>query len=133
MGFLRNRRNRIIEEKIKEAFKTPSELIDTNIHWEAFQKFAEEHDGKTDKHSDGGLDTAFNISLNTGGLFEGVDESFLATIYEAQEKDDSGLRPHFRTKPQDVIKKEKPWHDIFRVIGVRNRLDATTSIKVRRI
>ena len=123
MGFLRNRRNRIIEEKIKEAFKTPSELIDTNIHWEAFQKFAEEHDGKTDKHSDGGLDTAFNISLNTGGLFEGVDESFLATIYEAQEKDDSGL----------VSKKEKPWHEIFRVIGVRNRLDATTSIKVRRI
>ena len=127
MGFFSNRRNRIIEEKIKEAYKASSESIDTNIHWEAFERFAQEHGGRTDKYADGGLDTAFNISLNIG-LFDGVDEAFLALLYEEEKKAEA----RFGQKQQDGSIKEKPWHDIFRVIGVRNRIDGTTSIQVRK-
>ena len=128
MGFFRNRRNRIIEEKINEAYKASSEFIDTNIHWEAFERFAQEHGGRTDKYADGGLDTAFNISLNTSGF----SEDFLALLY--QEKDETawpGLV--ISSEQQDSInRQEKTGFEKLRVSGVRNRLDGTTSIQVRK-
>ena len=127
MGFLSNRRNKIIKEEIEKAYLLGREWHDTNIHWEAFVRFAQEHGGRTDKYADGGLDTAFNISLNIG-LFDGVDEAFLALLYEEEKKAEA----RFRQKQQDGSIKEKPWHDIFKVIGVRNRIDGTTSIQVRK-
>ena len=125
MGFFRNRRNKLIEEQIKEALKDSSEFMDTNIHWEAFVRFAQEHGGRIDKYADGGQDTAFNISLNL--LNEGLDENFLVEYGKATKKAESRYRPDH----QDAIKKERPWHQILRVSGVRNRLDGTTSIKAR--
>ena len=125
MGFFRNRRNKIIKEEIEKAYLLNGKLHDTNIHWEAFVRFAQEHGGRIDKYADGGQDTAFNISLNL--LNEGLDENFLAEYGKATKEAESRYRPDH----QDAIKKERPWHHILRVSGVRNRLDGTTSIKAR--
>ena len=80
MGFFSNRRNRIIKEKIKEAIMS-SDYIETNIHWEAFEKFAKEYGGKTDRYSDGGEDTACNISTNEiYGPMGGINEDFIRLL-----------------------------------------------------
>jgi antitoxin component YwqK of YwqJK toxin-antitoxin module len=63
MGFFSRRRNKIIEKEIEKAFSFGSDLHDTNIYWEAFEKFAQEHGGITDKHFDGGQDIAFTYSI----------------------------------------------------------------------
>jgi hypothetical protein len=79
LGFFRNRINKRIKEIIKEVYKTTnipwdsrdrssSELLDTNIHWEEFEKFAEKYGGETDIRPDGVIYTEFNIDLNMSGL-----------------------------------------------------------------
>ena len=55
MGFFSNRRNKIIEKEIENSFLLDGVLLVTNIHWEAFERFAQEHGGKTEKYSDWNL------------------------------------------------------------------------------
>ena len=63
MGFFSNRRNKIINEQIENILYTSTEYEDTNIHWEAFARFAEDHGGRIDKYADGGQDTSFEMIL----------------------------------------------------------------------
>ena len=64
MGFFSRRRNRIIEEEITNALLYSEGFHDTKIHWEAFERFAQEHGGKTDHKADGGHDTEFEMVTN---------------------------------------------------------------------
>jgi antitoxin component YwqK of YwqJK toxin-antitoxin module len=64
MGFFSNRRNRIIEEEITNALLYAEGYYDTSIYWQAFEKFAQEHGGVTDKYADGGQDTGFEMITN---------------------------------------------------------------------
>jgi hypothetical protein len=63
MGFFSRRRNAKVEEEIKNALLLDGELHSTNIYWEAFEKFAHEHGGRTDKYPDGGQDTSFEMVI----------------------------------------------------------------------
>ena len=120
MGFFSNRRNRIIIEKIKEA-NMSSDYVETNVHWEAFEKFAKEHGGKTDRYSDGGQDTAFNI--NTNEIYPpmgGINDDFLRLLYKSEKE-------MLEAKSQD-----RP-ETFFKVFGVRNRMDGATLIKVQHL
>jgi len=53
-----------IEKKIKSAYLLGGNLHGTNINWEDFERFAQDHGGRTDKHEDGGQDTAFSITID---------------------------------------------------------------------
>ena len=64
MGFFSRRRNRIIEEEIVNALLYAEGYHDTSIYWGAFEKFAQEHGGKTDRYEDGGQDTGFEMVTN---------------------------------------------------------------------
>ena len=123
MGFFSNRRNRIIREKIKEAYMD-SDYIETNVHWEAFERFANEHGGKTDRYSDGGQDTAFNIKTKeVWGNSENSalnSDDFLRLLYKSQKE-------MLKAKSKS---KDGP-DTFFKVFGVRNRMDGTTLIKVQ--
>ncbi|MDC3268047.1 hypothetical protein OAU35_00545 [bacterium] len=107
MGFFSNRRNRIIREKIREAYRS-SDFVETNVHWEAFERFANEHGGKTDRYSDGGQDTAFNLKGKEIYSTSNNNDDFLLKIYTESKSE-----------------------DVYKVFGVRNRMDGTTLIKVQ--
>lgn len=64
MGFFSRRRNTKVEEEIKNALLLDGKLHNTNIVWGSFEKFANEHDAVTDKHSDGGQSTSFEMIIN---------------------------------------------------------------------
>ena len=66
MWFLSNRRNKIIKEEIEKASRLGGEWHDTNIYWEAFERFEHEHGGRTDKYADGGQDTSFEMTIESG-------------------------------------------------------------------
>ena len=85
-----------------------SDFVETNVHWEAFERFANEHGGKTDRYSDGGQDTAFNIKGKEIYSTSHNNDDFLLKIY-----------------------KESKSEDVYKVFGVRNRMDGTTLIKVQ--
>ena len=61
MGFFSNRRNKIIEKEIENALLFGEGYHETKIYWQAFERFAQEHGGTTDRHADGGEDTAFEM------------------------------------------------------------------------
>ena len=64
MGFFSNRRNKIIEKEIENALLFGEGYHETKIYWQAFERFAQEHGGTTDKHADGGQDTGFEMITN---------------------------------------------------------------------
>jgi len=65
MGFFANRRNKIISKAIEDAFLfNEGESVETNIHWNTAEKYAQEHGGTTDKYSDGGQTNFFKTIIN---------------------------------------------------------------------
>jgi len=65
MGFFSNRRNKIINKAVDEAFLfNEGENVETRIHWEAAEKFAQDKGAKTDKHSDGGQAASFKMMMH---------------------------------------------------------------------
>ena len=78
MGFFSKRRNKIIKEKIEHIFRTSNDYEDTNIHWEAFVRFAQEHGGRIDKYADGGQDTGFEMTVFDDNQ---ISEEFLELLY----------------------------------------------------
>ena len=80
MGFFSRRRNRIIEEEIVNALLYSEGYHDTSIYWEAFEKFAQEHGGKTGHKADGGHDTEFEMVTN------GIEVKVMAFMYPMNGK-----------------------------------------------
>jgi len=65
MGFFSNRRNRILMEAIDNAFLfNEGENVETRIHWEAAERFAQDKGAKTDRHADGGQATSFEMMVH---------------------------------------------------------------------
>ena len=117
MGFFSNRRNKIIEKEIENAFLLNGELHDTNIYWEAFERFAQEHGGRTDKHADGGQDTDFEMTIFVDDdAFSGIPKEFLDLLYKEPGTTD-----------------EPPKGTKVMVSAVRDRLDGTASIQVENL
>jgi hypothetical protein len=90
MGFFSRGRNAKVEEEIKNALLLDGELHSTNIYWEAFEKFANEHGGKTDKHPDGGQDTAFemvisNIEVHVTAVRDRLGGTTILTVETIEE------------------------------------------------
>mgnify|MGYP001369824948 CR=1 FL=1 len=106
MGFLSRRRNKIIEKEIRNAYLLKGKLHDTNIYWQAFERFAQEHGGRTDKHADGGQDTAFEMTIESG-----LPKDFLKLL--ASGSSNRGTK--------------------VKVMAVRDRLNRTASIKVEKL
>ena len=134
MGFFSNRRNRIIEEKIKEIYQSSDDFIDTNIHWEAFEKFAHDHGGKTDRYSDGGLDIVFNMNINWS--VNKINKDFLALLYKTPTSEEPllpGLKMLKQLEDDSLDSNNRKVKPLYSVSGVRNRLDGTTSIQVREV
>ena len=76
MGFLSKRRNKIIKEEIEKAYLLKGKLHDTNIYWQAFERFAQEYGGMKDRYADGGQDTAFEMKIHDDDIFDGDVDVF---------------------------------------------------------
>jgi len=107
MGFFSNRRNRIIEEEITNALLYEEGYYDTSIYWQAFEKFAQEHGGTTDKYADGGQDTGFKMITNgievkvmaVRDRYDGTASIKVQTLADFEKEVDE-FSEKFRTAPQ---------------------------------
>jgi antitoxin component YwqK of YwqJK toxin-antitoxin module len=101
MGFFSNRRNKIIEEEITNALLYEEGYYDTSIYWQAFEKFAQEHGGTTDKYEDGGQDTGFEMIVN------GIEVKVMAIRdrYDGTASIKVQLLADFKTEVDEFLKK----------------------------
>jgi hypothetical protein len=60
MGFFANRSNKIIEKEIVNA-SFSGKLHETSINWEAFKKYSQIHDGKTQQGAIGAENISFEM------------------------------------------------------------------------
>ena len=116
MGFFSKRRNKIIEKEIRNAYLLKGKLHDTNIYWQAFERFAQEYGGMTDRYADGGQDTAFEMTIHDDDIFDGVPKEFFDLLYKEPGTTD-----------------EPPKGTKVKVMAVRDRLDGTASIQVENL
>ena len=121
MGFFSNRRNKIIEKEIENAFLLNGELHDTNIYWQAFERFAQDHGGTTDKHADGGQDTGFEMITNgievkvmaIRDRFNGTADIKVQTLADFKKEADKFLEGYGLRPSSSAIEDEDEFEDEF--------------------